>query len=200
MIRVLGRTRGGAVAAALALTMVAALVIAVSCAKFWQNLSPRRGLPRPALRALAWVEPFRSVNSYGLFRVMTTSRLEIVIEGSDDGATWRVYEFRYKPEDVMRRPGFVEPHQPRLDWQMWFAALGRYESTPWFPPLLVRLLEGAAPVTALLRVNPFPAHPPKYVRALLYEYRFTTPRERRTTGAWWSRSFVEAYAPVVSLP
>ena len=181
-------------------TMVAALVIVVSCAKFWQNLSPRSGLPGPALRALVWVEPFRSVNSYGLFRVMTTSRREIVIEGSDDGATWRAYEFRYKPGDVMRRPGFVEPHQPRLDWQMWFASLGRYETTPWFPPFLARLLEGSAPVVGLLRHNPFPGHPPKYVRALLYEYRFTTSPERRATGAWWSRSLVEAYAPVVSLP
>ena len=179
--------------------IVAILLIVVSCAKFWQNLSPRTRLPLPALRALAWVEPFRSVNSYGLFRVMTTSRLEIVIEGSEDGSTWRAYEYRYKPGDVIRPPGFVEPHQPRLDWQMWFAALGRYETMLWFQPLLARLLEGSPAVLALLAGNPFPAHPPKYVRAVLYDYRFTTPAERRATGAWWSRSLVEAYSPVVSL-
>jgi len=179
---------------------VAGVVVAVSCAKFWQNLTPRSTLPRPVGRALAWVEPFRSINSYGLFRVMTTSRLEIVVEGSDDGVAWRAYEFRYKPGDVTRRPGFVEPHQPRLDWQMWFAALGRYETTPWFAPFLARLLEGSPPVLRLLRSNPFPDHPPKYVRALLYDYGFTTPAEQRAAGAWWTRSLVGAYSPVMSLP
>ena len=180
--------------------VVAGAVLAVSCAKFWQNLTPRSTLPRPIVGALGWVEPFRSINSYGLFRVMTTVRLEIVVEGSDDGVAWRAYEFRYKPGDVTRRPGFVEPHQPRLDWQMWFAALGRYEATPWFAPFLARLLEGSRPVLGLLGTNPFPEHPPKYVRAVAYDYRFTTPAERRATGAWWSRTAVGAYSPVVSLP
>jgi hypothetical protein len=180
--------------------VVAAAVLVVSCAKFWQNLAPRSTLPRPVGRALAWVEPFRSINSYGLFRVMTTSRLEIVVEGSDDGIAWRAYEFRYKPGDVTRRPGFVEPHQPRLDWQMWFAALGRYETTPWFAPFLARLLEGSPPVLGLLGPNPFLEHPPKYVRAVAYDYRFTTLAERRATGTWWSRSLVGAYSPVASLP
>ncbi len=179
---------------------VAAVVLAVSCAKFWQNLTPGSTLPGPVGRALGLVEPFRSINSYGLFRVMTTSRLEIVVEGSDDGVAWRAYEFRYKPGDVTRRPGFVEPHQPRLDWQMWFAALGRYETTPWFAPLLARLLEGSPQVLGLLGTNPFPEHVPQYVRAVAYDYRFTTPAERRATGAWWSRSLVGAYGPVVSLP
>jgi len=186
--------------AAMLRVVVAGVVLVVSCAKFWQNLSPRASLPPPVLRALAWVEPFRTVNSYGLFRVMTTSRVELVVEGSDDGRTWRAYEFKDKPGDVARRPGFVEPHQPRLDWQMWFAALGSYESTPWFPRFLARLLDGSRPVLGLLRRDPFPDTPPKYVRTLAYDYRFTTAAERRVTGAWWYRRLLGEYSPVVSLP
>jgi len=191
---------GPAGGAAMLRVVVAGVVLVVSCAKFWQNLSPRASLPQPVLRALAWVEPFRTVNSYGLFRVMTTSRVELVVEGSDDGRTWRAYEFKDKPGDVARRPGFVEPHQPRLDWQMWFAALGSYESTPWFPQFLARLLEGSRPVLGLLRRNPFPDTPPRYVRTLAYDYRFTTAAERRVTGAWWYRRLLGEYSPVVSLP
>jgi len=166
--------------------------------KFWQNLS-LRAYPPAVARLLGWVEPFRSVNSYGLFRVMTTSRLEIIIEGSDDGRTWLAYEFKYKPGDVSRRPGFVEPHQPRLDWQMWFATLSRYERTRWFQAFLARLLEGSPAVLGLLQRNPFPEHRPTYIRAQLYEYWFTTLEERRATGAWWSRRLVGAYSPVVWL-
>jgi hypothetical protein len=179
---------------------VAVIVLLASGAKFWQNLAPGFRPPAAARRALAWMEPFRSINSYGLFRVMTTSRVEIVVEGSDDGQTWQAYEFKYKPGDVTRAPRLVEPHQPRLDWQMWFAALGSYETTPWFEPFLARLLVGSEPVLGLLERNPFPAHPPKYVRAMAYDYRFTTPAERRATGAWWHRTALGAYSPVASLP
>ncbi len=180
--------------------LVAAVVLVVSGVRFWQNLSVRATVPPSVRRALGWVEPFRSINSYGLFRVMTTSRSEIIVEGSDDLRTWRAYEFAYKPGDVMRRPRFVEPHQPRLDWQMWFAALSRAEATPWFQAFLGRLLEGSPPVLGLLAQNPFPEHPPKYIRALRYDYRFTTVAGRRATGAWWSRTLVGSYSPVVSLP
>src|SRR3989442_3904762 len=130
---------------------------------------------------------------------MTTERPEIVVKGSADGKTWLAYDFRYKPGDPARRPAFVEPHQPRLDWQMWFAALSRYDYTPWFQAFLARLLEGSPRVLALMGRNPFPDHPPKYARAQLYEYRFTTWRERRETGAWWSRTLVGADSPVVTL-
>jgi len=113
--------------------------------------------------------------------------------------TWLPYEFRYKPGDPLRRPRFVEPHQPRLDWQMWFAALSSYDQTPWFQALLIRLLQGAPDVTALFARNPFPDHAPAYVRALAYDYHFTTSAERRATGAWWTRAPLGAYSPVVSL-
>ena len=146
-----------------------------------------------------WIAPFRSVNGYGLFRVMTTTRPEIIVEGSRDGIQWQAYEFRHKPGDPTRRPEFIEPHQPRLDWQMWFAALGQFESEAWFRAFLGRLLEGSPPVTALLARNPFPGDPPRYVRARQYGYRFTTPAERRRESAWWARSPIGDYSPVLSL-
>jgi len=130
--------------------------------------------------------------------VMTTSRPEITLEGSDDGAEWRAYEFRWKPGDVMRRPRFVAPHQPRLDWQMWFAALGSYSENPWFIDFCGRLLQGSPEVTGLLAVNPFPRAPPRYLRAVVYDYRFTDFASRRATGAWWHREPQGLYLPVLS--
>jgi predicted DCC family thiol-disulfide oxidoreductase YuxK len=146
-----------------------------------------------------WAEPFRSVSPYGLFAVMTTTRLEIIIEGSNDGQSWLPYEFEYKPGDVLRRPRFVAPHQPRLDWQMWFAALGTYRENPWIVNFCVRLLQGSPEVLGLLQHNPFPHGPPKYIRAEVYEYHFTNRQERGATGAWWRREFKGEYLPVISL-
>ncbi len=136
------------------------------------------------LRAIA---PLRSVNGYGLFRVMTTERPEIVIQGSRDSVHWREYEFRWKPGDVTRRPGFVAPHQPRLDWQMWFAALDPAGAEAWLAGLMRGVLEGTPQVVSLLGADPFPDAPPRYVRLAYYHYRFSTRAERARTGAWWSR-------------
>ncbi len=146
-----------------------------------------------------WLEPFRTFNGYGLFAVMTTERREIIVEGSDDGVNWRPYEFKYKPGDVDRRPAFVAPHQPRLDWQMWFAALGDYRENPWFVNFCLRLLQGSPEVAVLLAKNPFPDHPPHYLRAGLYDYQFTSFAERHASGAWWKREWVGEYLPPVSL-
>jgi hypothetical protein len=143
--------------------------------------------------------PFHSANSYGLFAVMTTSRPEIVLEGSLDGKTWIPYEFKYKPGDVNRRPRFVAPHQPRLDWQMWFAALGDYRQNPWLVNVCLRLLQGSASVTNLLKTNPFEAAPPMYVRAVLYDYTFTTRAEKKESGAWWKREERGLYLPAIGL-
>lgn len=141
--------------------------------------------------------PLRSFNGYGLFRVMTTERPEIIVEGSRDGVNWEAYEFRYKPGDPYRRPPFVAPHQPRLDWQMWFAALGDVRSNPWFVNFLVRLLQGSPDVLALIEKNPFPGESPRYVRAVLYDYRFTRWSDR--TAAWWKREQKGLYCPPISL-
>jgi len=146
----------------------------------------RGSVDSPMLRAVA---PLRSINGYGLFRVMTTERPEIVIEGSRDSVDWREYEFSWKPGDVMRRPGFVAPHQPRLDWQMWFAALDPAGAEAWLAGLVRGLLEGTPQVVSLLDANPFPDAPPRYVRLVSYRYRFTTREERAQSGAWWAREF-----------
>ncbi|MDQ2898601.1 MAG: lipase maturation factor family protein, partial [Acidobacteriota bacterium] len=150
-------------------------------------------------RIAARVAPFGVVNSYGLFANMTTTRLEIEIEGSNDGNTWTAYSFPYKPGDVKRAPPWVAPHQPRLDWQMWFAALGNYQQNPWFGNFMGALLKGSPPVLALMEHNPFPGAPPRYVRALIYEYRFTDFAVRRATNAWWKRELKGTYMPAVSL-
>jgi len=167
------------------------------------NLAGTLGVGLDWLAPGDWVAeelaPFRSVNNYGLFAVMTTQRNEIVVEGSNDGVHWRPYEFKYKPGDVRRRPAFVAPFQPRLDWQMWFAALGSAGQNPWFENLCARLLQGSPEVLGLLAANPFPDHPPRYVRAEHYHYQFTDFAERRADGAWWQRTLAGEYLPAVSL-
>jgi hypothetical protein len=160
---------------------------------------PRTDWPRPLARIYARLEPFRIVNGYGLFRVMTKDREEIIIEGSLDGIDWQPYEFKWKPGDVRRAPGWCAPHQPRLDWQMWFAALGSPQENPWFIRTLICLLKGNREVVNLLATNPFPDNPPRYVRALFYRYRFTTTKERRETSAWWKRVELREYVPALSL-
>jgi lipase maturation factor 1 len=138
---------------------------------------------------LDWFSPFNSINGYGLFRVMTTERPEIVIEVSEDGNAWKEYEFRWKAGDVMRRPRFVQPHMPRLDWQMWFAALDARSAQGWLEQLIARLLEGDTAVVKLLGPSPLPG-PPRYVRLAYYQYHFTSSAERARTGAWWKREFL----------
>ncbi len=157
------------------------------------------GVRAPGQGLVSALAPFGVVNTYGLFAVMTTRRPEIVVEGSDDGVTWRAYEFRYKPGRLDRHPPFVAPHQPRLDWQMWFAALGDYRQNPWFVNFMLRLLQGSPEVLGLLETNPFPDHPPKFVRAMLFDYTFTDFGERRATGNWWKRTAAGTYLRAVSL-
>jgi hypothetical protein len=154
-------------------------------------------LPRFALEAARIAQPFRTINGYGLFANMTTERREIVVEGSYDGNEWKAYEFRWKPGDPNRRPEFMQPHMPRLDWQMWFAALGSWRSQPWFAPFLGRLSEGIPEVVRLLGSNPFPDAPPRYVRAVVWDYRFAEPAVHEATGAWWVREELGLYCPPI---
>jgi len=145
-----------------------------------------------------FIEPLRIVSSYGLFSIMTTKRGEIVIEGSYDGSEWHEYEFRYKPGDLARPPPWNIPHQPRLDWQMWFAALDDPRGLPWFWRLLQRLLENEPTVIALLEKNPFPDKPPVYIRAWFYDYGFSDAAAK-ARGMWWQRQSLGPYSPVVQL-
>lgn len=143
------------------------------------------------------VAPYGVFNDYGLFRVMTKTRPEIIIEGSNDGRHWLPYEFKWKPGDLNRSPGLVAPFQPRLDWQMWFAAPGDYRNNQWFIALLLRLLQGTPEVSRLMGSNPFPDAPPRYIRASRYDYEFT--RFEDHSQAWWKRKYVGLYCPVLSL-
>ena len=153
------------------------------------------GLPPGGAAILHVTARLDLVNYYGLFTVMSTERPEIIVEGSEDGDNWRAYEFRYKPGNVMRAPPVVEPYQPRLDWQMWFAALGSYQQNRWFVNFMTRLLEGQPAVLRLLEYNPFPKAPPKYVRARVFLYEFTRFGEK----GWWRREDRGLYFPAVSL-
>jgi lipase maturation factor 1 len=178
--------------------VVATFVLFLSGFEMIGELSGRRWAPAEAV--IRAVSPFEIVNTYGLFAVMTTTRPEIIVEGSNDGTTWVPYQFKYQPGDLTRAPLWVQPHQPRLDWQMWFAALGDYRSDPWVLRFLARLLEGQPEVLGLLGHNPFPDAPPHYVRALVYDYRFTTLAENKATGDWWKRDLRGSYVPAISLP
>jgi hypothetical protein len=155
----------------------------------------------PLVRAVAEaVGPFGSFNDYGLFRVMTVERPELIIEGSDDGQDWREYALPYKPGKLSRRPAWVAPYQPRLDWQLWFAALYPYEGNPWVGTVCEKLLRGDKAVLGLFSHNPFPNHPPRLIRVVRYRYEFTSAAARARTGNWWRRTPLDFYIPAVSLP
>lgn len=159
----------------------------------------QRPLPGGLDRVEGAIAGFLSINTYGLFAVMTTGRQEIVLEGSADGQTWKEYLLRYRPGRVDEAPRFVAPHQPRLDWQMWFASLSTCRDNPWLLRLQAALLQGDATVLGLLRENPFPDAPPRFVRTRLFDYRFTDWETWRATGDWWTREEVGPYCPPLML-
>lgn len=144
------------------------------------------------------LEPFRIANRYGLFAVMTNGRYEIEFQGSNDGGSWTPYPFRYKPQELDARPRIYAPWQPRLDWNLWFASLGDWHSYPIVPLTETRLLAGSPDVLGLFASNPFRNAPPKYVRAVIYQYWFTSLAEKRATGDWWKRQYMGVYAPVIT--
>jgi len=156
---------------------------------------PEAPLPTTPVRML---EPFRIANQYGLFAIMTRGRYEIEFQGSDDGVTWTAYPFRYKPQALNEAPGIYAPYQPRFDWNLWFASLGDWQQNTLVPLTEERLLTNSRDVLALFRGNPFAAEPPKYVRAMLWQYWFTSMREKRETGNWWRRQLLGLYAPVIT--
>jgi len=152
--------------------------------------------PAVVQRTLDWLRPYRVLNSYGLFAWMTKNRFEIEIQGSNDLKEWKPYVFKWKPGDLKERPAFIGPHMPRLDWRMWFAALGDARRNGWVYRVLKRLQEGSPSVNELFKKNPFPKSPPQYIRAVLYDYRFTTPEEKDKTGRWWRRTMLRMYTRV----
>jgi len=166
-------------------TSVGAFLITLQLLHLWQAFFPNR-------RFYNWLHlfsPYHLANRYGIFAVMTTKRYEIIFEGSEDGVEWKEYLFRYKPSEVNRRPRRISPYQPRLDWQAWFLPFGRPNSEPWMEQFIYHLLKGTPEVLNLLRGNPFPDKPPTFVRALAYDYVYTTFKEKKDSGAWWKREY-----------
>ncbi|HEV8469663.1 MAG TPA: lipase maturation factor family protein [Candidatus Limnocylindria bacterium] len=176
---------------------ITALILALSYRPA-RNLLSRRQLMNYSF------DPFHIVGTYGAFGSITKERFEVVIEGTEEAVLtpqtkWHEYEFQGKPGDVRRWPPQVAPYHYRLDWLMWFAALSTPTYHEWFVPLLRKLLEADRAILRLLARDPFSGRQPRFVRALFYLYRFTTPKERRETGAWWSRELVGDYVPPVQL-
>jgi hypothetical protein len=151
-------------------------------------------LPTSPVGAL---DPFRIANRYGLFAMMTRGRYEIEFQGSADGQTWVAYPFRYKPQELNAPPRIYAPYQPRFDWNLWFASLGSWREYPIVPNTEVRLLANDKDVLALFAGNPFSQEPPHQIRAVLWQYWFTTTSEKRVTGMWWRRQLLGLYAPVL---
>jgi len=148
--------------------------------------------------------PYHLIGTYGAFGGITRQRFEIVVEGTTDAAItptsqWKAYEFKGKPGDPTRIPPQIAPYHLRLDWLMWFAAMGDYSQNPWFVNFVAKLLENDRPVLSLLKSNPFQDHPPKFVRAELYEYHFANTDTHHNTGSWWVRTYAGEYFPAVSL-
>jgi hypothetical protein len=144
------------------------------------------------------LEPFRIANQYGLFAVMTRGRYEIEFQGSNDGQNWTPYLFRHKPQALDEAPGIYAPYQPRFDWNLWFASLTDFQNAEIVPLTEERLLEGDPDVLSLFKSNAFPNAPPKYVRAMLWQYWFTSMDEKHLNGDWWRRSLLGLYAPVLT--
>jgi hypothetical protein len=159
-------------------------------------LVPRLPLPRTPIGVL---EPFRIANRYGLFAVMTRGRYEIEFQGSNDGVHWTPYPYRYKPQALNERPRIYAPYQPRFDWNLWFASLGTWRDNVIVPNTEVRLLANDRDVLSLFAGNPFAAGAPRQVRAVLWQYWFTSMAEKRATGNWWRRELLGTYAPTLEL-
>ncbi|MGA9673185.1 MAG: lipase maturation factor family protein [Terracidiphilus sp.] len=175
-------------ASALMLTWIAYATTVEMIQMPWPDLP----LPSAPVRAL---EPFRVANQYGLFAVMTRARYEIEFQGSNDGRRWTAYLFHNKPQALNEPPRIYAPYQPRFEWNLWFASLGSWRQNDLVPLTEERLLDNDPDVLALFRANPFPQAPPRYVRAVLWQYWFTSMEEKRRTGSWWKRNLLGLYAP-----
>ncbi|KAA1251925.1 lipase maturation factor family protein [Mycobacterium simiae] len=181
-----------------------ALVLVLAAAVLFLSYWPVRNMLSNRQRMNMSFNPFHLVNTYGAFGSISRVRREVVIEGTDEpeitGQTaWKEYEFKGKPGSLRRLPRQWAPYHLRLDWLMWFAALSPGYALPWMTPLLTRLLRNDRATLKLLRHNPFPDSPPRYVRAQLYEYRFTTVAELRRDRAWWHRTLIGRYVSPMSL-
>ena len=175
--------------------LIAAVTVPVSAALGLEmfGVTP----PTAVTRTAAHVRAFGQAHRYHVFPTINTRRIEVELQGSHDGISWQSYVFRYKPQALDKKPAFIVPHQPRLDWMMWFIPLSPQMNQQWLDGLVQRLFDNEEAVTSLLAENPFAGQPPRYIQAQLYHYRFTTPEERADSGDWWRR---EPLGPLHWLP
>jgi hypothetical protein len=174
---------------------LATFILLTSSIHFWE-LATMQQSSGAAGTLVDYAEAYRVVNKYHVFPTMRNERIELELSGSQDGREWKPYRFRHKPGDPNERPAIVLPHQPRLDWEMWFVTQ-HPKYLHWFHSFLQALLDNSPAVTALLRHNPFPDQPPRYIRVEAWQYRFSEPEVRQKTGQWWQR---EALGPFTPLP
>jgi lipase maturation factor 1 len=186
---------GRAEARRIMVVILATLILLASSAQFWE-LATMQHATGAIGRLVEYAEAYRVVNKYHVFPTMRSERIELQLSGSHDGREWKNYQFKYKPGDPGARPAIVLPHQPRLDWEMWFVTQ-HPKYMHFFHSFLQALLNNSPAVTTLLRRNPFSDRPPRYIRVEAYKYRFSTPDERQKTGQWWQR---EALGPFTPLP
>jgi hypothetical protein len=182
----------------LRVAVVAAMLVWIFYATTVQMIWMVTPAPLPT-SPVALLDPFRIANRYGLFAVMTRNRYEIEFQGSNDGQTWIAYPFRHKPQELGKAPRIYAPYQPRFDWNLWFASLGEWRDNPLVLRTERRLLSKNADVLVLFAANPFPQAPPRQVRAVLWQYWFTSMAEKREHGLWWRRQFLGLYAPAIEL-
>lgn len=179
----------------LLLSLIGTLFLIVQLLRLYDHFFPTIRL-RQLFQILA---PIHIANRYGIFAVMTTTRYEVVLEGSNDGINWKEYLYRYKPSELTRRPRRISPYQPRLDWQAWFLPFRSFQFNSWYHSFIEHVLHGSPSVLKLLRHNPFPEQPPRFLRSKVYIYTFTSCKEKKETGRWWNRAYVTDYGPVCSL-
>lgn len=177
------------------LSILGSILLILQGICLWNQFCPNKHFKQ----ILYWISPFHLINRYGIFAIMTTKRYEIIIEGSADRQEWKEYTFFYKPSELTRRPRRISPYQPRIDWQAWFLPFSTFESESWFQHFLIHLLKGTPEVLQLMRGNPFPNQPPRYIRALIYEYEFSSYQEKKEKGWWWKRTLIGSYSPVMKL-
>jgi hypothetical protein len=180
--------------------LVLAMTALVVILSYW----PIRNMLSRHQRMNASFNRLHLVSTYGAFGRITRTRYEVILQGTDEpqvtaSTVWKEYEFKGKPGDPKRRPGQVAPYHLRLDWLMWFAAMSQPFAHPWLLALMMKLLTNDEPTLALLQRNPFPDRPPTFIRARLFHYRFSSPQERRESGAWWARTYVADYLSPLNL-
>jgi hypothetical protein len=181
----------------------AAGVVLSSCMLLWigyatsAELAGLLGVNMLPQRPVGLLEPFRIANPYGLFAVMTRGRYEIEFQGSNDGQEWQPYLFTHKPQLVNEASRIYAPYQPRFDWNLWFASLGSWQQNDIVPITEEKLLKNDRDVVGLFRSDPFSGSAPRFVRAVLWQYWFTSMDAKRQTGNWWRRTMLGLYAPAI---